>query len=67
MSLMMLGAFALVGLKTSGPDIERSASRYLASLNTMDLALISDYGISKEDQKELDGIDGAQVEYGYSH
>ncbi|MDN8826010.1 hypothetical protein Q0N07_14635, partial [Staphylococcus aureus] len=30
-----------------------------------DLALISDYGISKEDQKELDGIDGAQVEYGY--
>lgn len=65
MSLMMLGAFALVGLKTSGPDIERSASRYLASLNTMDLALISDYGISKEDQKELDGIDGAQVEYGY--
>ena len=65
MSLMMLGAFALVGLKTASPDIEGSTSRYLAGLNTMDLALISDYGISKEDQKELDQIEGAQVEYAY--
>lgn len=65
MFLMMLGSFALVGLKAASPDIENSANRYLSQMKMMDLAVISDYGISKEDQKELDALQDAQVEYGY--
>lgn len=65
MFLMMLGSFALVGLKAASPDIENSANRYLSQMKMMDLAVMSDYGISKADQKELNGIPNAQVEYGY--
>ena len=65
MFLMMLGSFALVGLKAASPDIENSANRYLSQMKMMDLAVMSDYGISKADQKELNTISNAQVEYGY--
>lgn len=65
MFLMMLGSFTLVGLKAASPDIENSANRYLSQMKMMDLAVMSDYGISKADQKELNTISNAQVEYGY--
>lgn len=65
MFLMMLGSFALVGLKAASPDIENSANRYLSQMKMMDLAVMSDYGVSKADQKELNTIPNAQVEYGY--
>ncbi|MBP2622904.1 FtsX-like permease family protein [Streptococcus oricebi] len=65
MCLMMLGSFALVGLKVASPDIEDTVSKYLEEYQALDLAVISDYGISKDDQKELDKVKGAQVEYGY--
>ena len=65
MFLMMLGSFALVGLKAASPDIENSANRYLSQMKMMDLAVMSDYGISKADQKELNAVPNAQVEYGY--
>ncbi|EKU17443.1 macB-like periplasmic core domain protein [Streptococcus intermedius BA1] len=65
MCLMMLGSFALVGLKAASPDIENSAHRYLVKMKLMDLAVISDYGISQDDQKELDTLKHARVEYGY--
>ena len=65
MFLMMLGSFALVGLKAASPDIENSANRYLSQMKMMDVAVMSDYGVSKADQKELNTIPNAQVEYGY--
>lgn len=65
MFLTMLGSFALVGLKAASPDIENSANRYLSQMKMMDLAVMSDYGISKADQKELNAVPNAQVEYGY--
>lgn len=65
MCLMMLGSFALVGLKVASPDIENTVSGYLKQLNALDLAVISDYGISKDDQKELSQVKGAKIEYGY--
>ena len=65
MFLMMLGSFALVGLKAASPDIENSANRYLSQMKMMDVAVMSDYGISKADQKELNAIPNTYVEYGY--
>ena len=62
MFLMMLGSFALVGLKAASPDIENSANRYLSQMKMMDLAVMSDYGISKADQKELNAVPNAQVD-----
>lgn len=65
MLLMMLGAFAFVGLKVTGPDMQATASRYLKKHNTMDLSVIASYGFSDDDKEELDSIKNADVEYGY--
>ena len=50
---MMLGSLALVGLKVTSPNMERTAEDYLRKANTLDLAVIADYGLDKEDQEEL--------------
>lgn len=63
--LMMLGAFAFVGLKVTGPDMQATASQYLKKHNTMDLSVIASYGFSDDDKEELDSIKNADVEYGY--
>lgn len=65
MLLMMLGAFAFVGLKVTGPDMQATASQYLKKHNTMDLSVIASYGFSDDDKEELDSIKNADVEYGY--
>lgn len=65
MLLMMLGAFAFVGLKVTGPDMQATASQYLKKHNTMDLSVIASYGFSDDDKEELDNIKNADVEYGY--
>ncbi|MFC3932536.1 FtsX-like permease family protein [Streptococcus dentapri] len=65
MLLMMLGSFALVGLKSTTPDMQRTASDYFDKYNTMDLTVMADHGLSKEDQKELSSIKNTTVEYGY--
>lgn len=65
MLLMMLGAFAFVGLKVTGPDMQTTASQYLKKHNTMDLSVIASYGFSDDDKEELDSIKNADVEYGY--
>ncbi|MGT2906263.1 FtsX-like permease family protein [Streptococcus dentiloxodontae] len=63
--LMLLGSFALVGLKSTTPDMQATASAYFDKYNTMNLTVMADYGLSKEDQKELSSIKDATVEYGY--
>lgn len=65
LTLMMLGSLALVGLKVTSPNMERTAEDYLRKANTLDLAVIADYGLEKEDQEELKTLQGANVEFGY--
>ena len=65
LTLMMLGSLALVGLKVTSPNLERTAEDYLRKANTLDLAVIADYGLDKEDQEELKTLQGASVEFGY--
>ena len=65
LTLMMLGSLALVGLKVTSPNMERTAEDYLNKANTLDLAVIADYGLDKEDQDELKTLQGASVEFGY--
>lgn len=65
LTLMMLGSLALVGLKVTSPNMERTAGDYLRKANTLDLAVIADYGLDKEDQDELEALQGASVEFGY--
>lgn len=65
LTLMMLGSLALVGLKVTSPNMERTAEDYLRKANTLDLAVIADYGLDKKDQDELKTLQGASVEFGY--
>ena len=65
LTLMMLGSLALVGLKVASPNMERTAEDYLRKANTLDLAVIADYGLDKKDQDELKTLQGASVEFGY--
>lgn len=65
LTLMMLGSLALVGLKVASPNMEHTAGDYLRKANTLDLAVIADYGLDKEDQDELKALQGASVEFGY--
>lgn len=64
MLLMMLGAFALVGLKVSGPDIEDTLNSYMEKANAADLFVVAGYGLSDEDQAEIKQ-ENADVEFGY--
>ena len=64
MLLMMLGAFALVGLKVSGPDIEDTLNSYMEQSNAADLFVVAGYGLSGEDQAEIKQ-ENADVEFGY--
>ena len=64
MLLMMLGAFALVGLKVSGPDINDTVHGYMEELKTADLFVIAGYGLSAGDQAEIKQ-ENAEVEFGY--
>ena len=64
MLLMMLGAFALVGLKVSGPDIEDTLNSYMEQANAADLFVVAGYGLSDEDQAEIQE-ENAEVEFGY--
>ena len=65
LTLMMLGSLALVGLKVASPNMERTAEDYLRKANTLDLAVMSNYGLDQADQEELGQTQGAEVEFGY--
>ncbi|MEG0679693.1 MAG: ABC transporter permease, partial [Carnobacterium sp.] len=39
--LMMLGSFALVGLKVTGPDMRTTGEHYFSKLNTSDITVMS--------------------------
>ena len=61
----MLGSLALVGLKVTSPNMEATANDYLTTAQTLDLAVMSNYGLDQADQEELKQTEGAEVEFGY--
>ncbi|HEL1906468.1 TPA: FtsX-like permease family protein [Streptococcus suis] len=65
-SLMALGSFALVGLKVTSPDMQRTGQHFFAEHQVADLFVISDYGLAQSDQTLLGSLDDeATIEYGY--
>lgn len=65
-ALMMLGSFALVGLKVTGPDIRETGIHYFRNLNLSDITVIGDYGIDEANQNAINQLaDTEEVEYGY--
>lgn len=64
-SLMGIGALALIGLKVTTPDMQEAAQTYLTQYQTMDLAIMADYGLSEADVEELMTVEGARLELGY--
>ena len=66
MGLMMIGAFALVGLMVTGPDMRDTGNHYAQKLNTADLTVICNYGLDHKDTQKIKKTKGLQaVEFGY--
>ncbi|WEV43035.1 ABC transporter permease [Lactobacillus sp. ESL0684] len=64
--LMLIGAFALVGLMVTGPDMRDTGNHYAQKLNTPDLSVMSNYGLDKQDAKKIRQTKGLKdVEFGY--
>ncbi|WP_243430483.1 FtsX-like permease family protein [Candidatus Enterococcus lowellii] len=66
MGLMLIGSFALVGLKVTGPNMRATGENYFDELNVSDLTIIGTLGIDDNDVEVINqatGIDS--VEYGY--
>ena len=53
MLLMALGAFALVGLAVTGPDMRATGTTYFKKYNTADITILSDYGIDKSEEEYI--------------
>ncbi|WP_373712393.1 FtsX-like permease family protein [Streptococcus sp.] len=64
-SLMMIGAMALVGLKVTTPNMERTAQLFVDKTQMLDLAVMADYGLDEADVQELKDLPQAQVEFAY--
>ena len=64
-SLMMIGSMALVGLKVTTPNMERTAQLFVDKTQMLDLAVMADYGLDEADVQELKGLPQAQVEFAY--
>lgn len=66
LGLMLLGAYCLVGLVVTGPDMRDTGNDYAKKLNTPDLTVISNYGLDHQDVKRINETKGLkQAEYGY--
>ena len=64
--LMLLGSFALVGLKVTGPDMRATGENYVNRLDSADITVISPLGLDDFDVKTLNKTKGTQhIEYGY--
>lgn len=66
MGLMMIGAFALVGLLVTGPDMRDTGNHYAQKLNTADLTVICNYGLDQKDTQKIKQAKGLKdFEFGY--
>ncbi|EHI69584.1 hypothetical protein ACVRY7_09955 [Streptococcus ictaluri] len=59
--LMALGSFALVGLKVTGPDMEKTGHSYLEQHVVMDMAIIASEPFSQSVQQDLKRVTGDAV------
>lgn len=64
-SLMMIGSMALVALKVTTPNMERTAQLFVDKNQMLDLAVMADYGLDEADVQELKNLPQAQVEFAY--
>ena len=51
----------LVGLKVTSPNMEATANAYLTTAQTLDLAVMSNYGLDQADQEELEQIEAQRL------
>lgn len=64
--LMMIGSFALVGLKVTGPNMVTTGENYFNQTNLTDVTVIGSMGIDRDDVKQINKVSGiSQIEYGY--
>lgn len=63
--LMALGAFALVGLKVTVPNMYHTAQHYFEKYHTADLTILATHGIDSDDRRILSDLTDVQIEYGY--
>lgn len=55
-----------MGLKVTGPDMQATAADFYGRNNLADITVVSNYGISKDDERIIGKADGIkEVEYGY--
>ncbi|WP_086347761.1 ABC transporter permease [Candidatus Enterococcus clewellii] len=65
-SLMLLGAFAFVGLKVTGPDMRTTAENFYAENQLAFLTVTSTWGLDEEDQETLKKAEQLdEIEFGY--
>ncbi|MBF0787899.1 MULTISPECIES: ABC transporter permease [unclassified Streptococcus] len=64
-NLMLIGSMTFIGLKVAAPNMEKTAQDYIEQGQMLDIAVMSDLGISQADKVELDRVTGAQIEYAY--
>ena len=62
-ALMFLGAFALVGLKVTGPDMRETGAAFFDETNLADVTVTSPMGVNED---ALASVDGATAEFGYA-
>ncbi len=64
--LMMIGSFALLGLKVTGPNMRKTGEKYFDQANLTDVTVIASMGIDSNDKLQMDKASGiSQKEYGY--
>lgn len=65
-ALLALGAFALVGLKVSGPDMRATSAHYFEDTHFADVSVIGDMGLDSDDEALISqASDVKTIEYGY--
>src|SRR5699024_7598026 len=66
MGLMLLGSFAFVGLKVTGPDMRSTGETYFNNVNVSDVTILSDLGLDEYDEETVRKVKGAdEIEFGY--
>ncbi|MEG0249614.1 MAG: FtsX-like permease family protein [Peptostreptococcus sp.] len=64
--LIMLGSFALVGLRVTSPNMRITGEKYFKELNVADLTIMGDYGIDKSDREIINQASNIKdIEYAY--
>ncbi|MEG1992953.1 MAG: FtsX-like permease family protein, partial [Acetivibrio sp.] len=58
--IVALGVAFFSGIRASKPDMELSADRYFDESNLMDIRVLGTYGLTEEDRRQIENMDGIQ-------